>query len=98
MPVSRPTQFQVEMLCRMMSYAFTEIRILGWEGKSKRAADLADAFHNLPILLFSDEFDWDFFRNSFLRNYQENHPLSTFNYVAMLDKIEAGENPFKPKD
>ncbi|MBA2620784.1 MAG: hypothetical protein H0U87_06260 [Acidobacteria bacterium] len=97
MSVARPTQFQVEMLCRMMAYAFTEIRMLGWENNAERAADLADAFHNLPILLFDDEFDWDFFRNSYLKEYENKHSKSSFDYVAMLDKIKLGENPFAPK-
>ncbi len=97
MPVARPTEFQVEMLCQMMSCAFLEIRIFGWDGNAERAADLADAFQNLPNLLFSDEFDWELFRNTYLKNYQDNHSISSFDYVAILDEIQAGVNPFKPK-
>lgn len=96
--VARPTIFQVELLCEMMSCAFLEIRIFGRDGNAERAADLADAFQNLPNLLFSDEFDWDFFRNSYLKNYQDAHSTSSYDYVAMLDKIRVAENPFKSKD
>ena len=43
-----PTDEQRKLLCDMMHHAFVEIRSLGWEGKAAQAADLADAFHNLP--------------------------------------------------
>lgn len=42
------TDAQRRKLCEMMYAAFVEMRMLGWEGKSEQAADLADAFHNLP--------------------------------------------------
>jgi hypothetical protein len=73
-----------------MYHAFLEIRVLGWEGKAEQAAELADAFHNLPNLLFSDHFDWDSFRDLYLADYQQKYPRpqhGMFDYVARFDEI-----------
>jgi hypothetical protein len=35
-------------LCHLLHHALIEMRVLGWAGKSGQAADLADAFHELP--------------------------------------------------
>jgi hypothetical protein len=69
----RPTEFQAKMLCRMVGDALVEIRILNWQNNSEQAADLADAFHNLPYYLHSDIFDWDICRR-FLVNYEVKYP------------------------
>src|SRR5262245_12280316 len=45
------TEQQRQELCRMLFNALLEIRGLGSQGKAQQAADLADAFHNLPIYL-----------------------------------------------
>jgi len=87
----RPTDVQLQLLGEMLFKAFIELRALGWQGKAEQAADLADAFHNLPIQMFSDSFDWDLFSNSYLAAYQEKYPNRDFfyhDYVAMLDKIK----------
>jgi hypothetical protein len=66
--------------------------LLGYEGKAKQAHDLADAFHSLPELLWSDTFSFDFFRK-FLQDYQEQYQENCrFNYLAMLDAILKEEN------
>jgi len=87
-PDSRmPTERERQKLCIMLHFALLEIRLLGHEGKAKQAHDLADAFHNLPELLWSDVFSFNFFRN-FLQGYQEQYQEnSRFNYLAMLDEI-----------
>jgi len=82
-----PTEEQRQKLCEMLHRALLEIRILGWQGKSQQAADLADAFHNLPLQLWSEEFSFKFFR-IFLESYQEKYPTEMkFNYLAMLNEI-----------
>jgi hypothetical protein len=43
-----PNDRQREALCDLMCRAFVDIRALGWSGRAEQAADLADAFHNLP--------------------------------------------------
>lgn len=91
-----PTEKQKRLFGEMMLYAFLEIRTLGWEGKAEQAAELADAFHNLPVYMFSAEFDWDLFRYGFLKPYQDKysrHPDEVQrDYLAMLDEIEKAEN------
>jgi hypothetical protein len=88
------------MLCEMLHRALIEIRILGWGGNAEQAAALADAFHELPLLLHSQNFDWRFFRQ-FLHSYQSKYPRypaegsfkpgEYFDYLLLLDKIDKGQ-------
>lgn len=85
-----PTDAQRRKLCEMMHMAFVEMRLLGWGGKAEQAADLADAFHNLPTDIWSEDFSLQFFRDSFLGVYQRKYPVGrTRDYVAMVDEIIA---------
>lgn len=71
----------------MLTCALVEIRALGYQGRLEQATDLADAFHNLPAHLWSEDFSFSFFR-LFLQSYQQKYPEEvTFNYIAMLDGI-----------
>jgi hypothetical protein len=87
-PDSRmPTEEERKVLCKMLQNALLEIRMLGWSDKAEQAADLADAFHNLPVYLSSDSFSFEFFRN-FLQAYQIKYQKDAFfNYVNMLDEL-----------
>jgi hypothetical protein len=67
-----PTDAQRRKLCEMMHYAFLEMRLLGWAGKAEQAADLADAFHNLPTAMWQEHFSFQFFRDSFVGAYQHS--------------------------
>ena len=92
-PHPLPTESQKQMLCQMMHYAFVEMRALGWDGKTKQVADLADAFHNLPTEIYGiGSFDWTLLRDM-LQYYQDKYHvesyLGKFNYTLMLDKIRA---------
>ena len=79
-------------LCEMIYRALLEIRILGWNGKAKQAAELADAFHNVPNMMWNEVFSLDFFRN-FLEDYQQQFPDSEgVNYPKMFDKLFSEEN------
>ncbi|MBI5367873.1 MAG: hypothetical protein HZA54_12610 [Planctomycetes bacterium] len=82
-----PTDEQREKLCAMMGDAFLEIRMLGWTGQAQQAADLADAFHNVPRGMWSDEFSLRFLRDAFLSPYQEKYAERSFDYVAKVDEI-----------
>jgi hypothetical protein len=85
-----PTDTQRRRLCEMMHWAFVELRNLGWSGKAEQAADLADAFHNLPTYLWSDDFSLQFFRDAFLKAYQQKYPEGRIrDYVSMVDEIIA---------
>jgi hypothetical protein len=85
-----PTDAQRQKLCEMIHQAFIEIRLLGWDGKAGQAADLADAFHNLPRDMWRDDFSLQFFRDAFLSVYQKKYPTRIVrDYVAMVDEIIA---------
>jgi hypothetical protein len=86
-----PTELQKKMLCQMIHYAFVEMRILGWDGKSKQVADLADAFHNLPTEMYGiGSFNWTLLRGM-LQDYQDKYHGEKYsgkrNYTQMLDEI-----------
>lgn len=87
-----PTEDQRRRLCEMLHRALLEIRILGWGGNASQAGDLADAFHNLPIYMISQDFDVYLFRH-FLEVYQNKYPrpqsseVDYFDYVALLEDI-----------
>jgi len=86
-PDSRmPSDEERRELCQMLHLALLEVRALGLEGEAAQAADLADAFHNLPSHLWSDDFSFAFFRK-FLEAYDQKYAGRRFNYVGMLDRI-----------
>ena len=87
-----PTDAQRRRLSKMLSFAIVEMRFLGHAGKTEQAADLADAFHNLPIDMWSASFSWSFFRDCYLRAYQQKYTEISTDYVAMLDEIMATHN------
>jgi hypothetical protein len=87
-----PNDRERQELCKMLFHALIEIRNLGWEGKAERAGDLADAFHNLPVYLWSEQFSFGIFRQ-FLKEYQEKYAGSgLFDYVKDLDRIMIAES------
>lgn len=87
-----PTEAERQELCKMLRDALIEIRVLGFQGKSQQAADLADAFHNLPGYLWSDRFSFSFFRE-FLESYHDRYGYECMlNYVATLDDIIEGKS------
>ena len=90
-PDARPlTEDQRKKLSEMMYYAFLEIRLLGGENAAKQASDLADAFHNLPLGMWTDTFSLLFFRDSFLSVYQKQYPEKRArDYVAMVNEVIA---------
>jgi aminoglycoside phosphotransferase len=81
------TERERQELCKILFNALLEIRALGNEGKAEQAADVADAFHNLPIFLWSEQFSLNFFRR-FLEEYQQKYQeAGRFDYVKMLDEM-----------
>ncbi|MBI4854477.1 MAG: hypothetical protein HY819_21985 [Acidobacteria bacterium] len=81
------TENEQKGLCKMMHSAFLEIRHLGWQGKAQQSADLADAFHNLPLFLDRDDFSFEFFAY-FLKVYYKKYPdPNIFNYLSMLENV-----------
>ncbi len=85
---------QLDKLCEMMSFAFIEIRMLCNQGKTEQAADLAEAFHNLPKEMWTDPFDLLEYRNEFLEPYQKKYSgKSTRNYFDLATEIVLMGNP-----
>ena len=89
---SEPTEQQRHLFCEMMYRAFIEMRGLGFQGKSDQAAALADAFHNLPLMMYQPNFDWAMSRRYF-EAYNNEYPSGpetrTADYVAMHDRVQA---------
>jgi hypothetical protein len=86
------TERERQELCKMLFNALLEIRAFCFEGKTEQAAYLADAFHNLPIYLWSDQFSLSLFRK-FLEEYQQKYQdVGCYNYVKMFDEM-TGEKP-----
>jgi hypothetical protein len=87
-----PTDSQRQKLCEMIHVALVEIRSLCWSGKAEQAADLADAFHNVPDGIWRADFSLQFFRDAFLCVYKGKYPTTGgrfCDYVAMVDQIIA---------
>ena len=84
----RITDDQRQKLCELMYWAFLEIRMLGSTGKAEQAADLADAFHNLPREMWKPDFALEEFRTFFLKDYHAKYPEGKVrNYLADVDAI-----------
>ena len=85
-PDAKPlTDVQRRKLCQMLHMAMLEMRVSGWIGKAQQAADLADAFHNLPNAMWQEDFSLEFFRK-FLVSYHQKYPDS-FNYLSALEEV-----------
>ena len=85
------SEAQVSALLHLVYRAFVDIRLLGCEGSSEQAADLADAFHNLPLALRGGDFDWDF-HELLLAGYSEKYSSSKrpTDYDGLLKEIRSG--------
>src|SRR3989442_708533 len=53
-----PTEIERQRLARLIYLAFIDIRIFALDGRVEQARDLADAFHNVPLLMYSNEFSF----------------------------------------
>lgn len=90
----RLTNAQREKLCVLIYRALVEIRVLCWQKQPEQAADLADAFHNLPKDMWRDDFALEEFRHLFLKDYRAKYPGKAEGFLAAVDEIiELGENP-----
>lgn len=84
-----PSLAQQQKLSAMLATALTEIRALGRDGKHGQATALADAFHNLPIVMWTAHFSPKQFRQT-LEDYHQSFPGSGyFDYVQQLREVEA---------
>ncbi len=79
-------------LCELIGRAFVQIRGLSQRGDSRQAAEVADAFHSLPTMLYSPAFSWEaleVFFTSYHSRYPPARPGEYFDYLSALREIKA---------
>ncbi len=82
------TPQQRDQIGVLLHFALHEIQLRIGQKQYVAASDLAYACHNLPNLNLQ-HFDWHYFRRWFTR-FHELHGQLLYNYLAVLDTIEAG--------
>ncbi len=90
MDVRRPTEKQILLLDEMLTCALSEIRSLAMAGNAEQAAALADAFHNLPVVMHSEQFSFVHFRQDldrYVRSYPFSEGKSTYDYLEMYQRV-----------
>jgi hypothetical protein len=84
-----PTKAERRSLARMLYLAFCDLRMLALEGRSEQARDLAEAMHNVPLLMYSEDFSFRSFRD-FIERYQKKHAERLhMDYLKEWEKISA---------
>jgi len=84
-----PTDVERKSLSRLIYLAFVDIRALVLDGQPQQAEDLAEAFHNIPLLMHTDEFSFKAFRD-FLKGYQDKYADKVrYDYLQEWEKLNA---------
>lgn len=79
---------QRQKLCEMTYHASVELRSLARGGACEQAADLADAFHNLPNDLWRSSFSLEDFRDRCLKPFQSKYPRQgLWDYVDWVNEV-----------
>ena len=87
-----PTEAERQNLSRLMYLAFCDLRALTLDGQAQQAKDLAEAFHNIPLLMHTGDFSFKTFRN-FLERYQQKYEGQTrFDYLREWGRL-TGNSP-----
>ena len=86
---------QRKKLGELLHNALVEIRELGRAGKAEQAADLADAFHNMPNDMWDDDFALEQFCDLYLKGYQAKYSEGRiYDFTGLIEQIiKMGENP-----
>ena len=85
-----PTEGERKHLSRIMYLAFVDMRALLLDNAPQQAKDLADAFHNIPLLMHSADFSFSAFRTS-LDIYQKRHQGHLhIDYLQEWEKLNTG--------
>ena len=83
------TDAERQRLSRLVYLAFCDLRALAREGLAQQAKDLAEAFHNIPLLMYTSEFSFKAFRD-FLARYQQRYSGNLrFDYLKEWEKLNA---------
>jgi hypothetical protein len=84
-----PTEIEGQKLSRLMYVAFCDLRALALDGQTHQAKDLAEAFHNIPLLMHTGDFSFKAFRD-FLERYQQKYAdKARYNYLQEWKKLNA---------
>jgi hypothetical protein len=84
-----PSEAEQRHLSRLMYHAFCELRLLAFEGRNEQAHALADAFHNVPLMMYRDGFSHKVFR-LFLEGYQKRYEDKLgFDYLKEWEKLNS---------
>jgi hypothetical protein len=82
-----PTETERQKLSRLLYLAFCDLRGLALDGNVRQAKDLAEAFHNIPLLMHTGDFSFTAFRE-FLERYQQKYTdKARFNYLQEWEKL-----------
>lgn len=82
---------QRQDLLQLVYHALVIIRYVGGHGNAERAADLADAVHNLPVEVAGvHRFDWNCTRKRLARYERKHSGNPNGGFVALLDSIRRG--------
>jgi len=82
-----PTETERQRLSRLMYVAFCDLRALALNGQTQQAKDLAEAFHNIPLLMHTNDFSFKAFRD-FLETYQQKYAdKARYNYLQEWEKL-----------
>src|ERR1043166_3770047 len=81
-------------LCEVLYYAFLDLGGMSSPERALQASKLANALHNLPPLLFRDDFAWEKVEGP-LRYYQsqfyQTEATRGYDYLKMIAQIRKGE-------
>jgi len=85
------TEAERHRLARLMYLAFCDLRKLAREGQTEQAKDLAETFHNIPLLMHTNEFSFEAFRD-FLERYQHKYEGKLlFDYLYEWEKLNTAD-------
>jgi len=83
-----PAESERQSLTRLMYLAFCDLRGLSRDGKMEQARALAEAFHNIPLLMHTQNFSFRAFKE-FLQRYHDKFTKTQFNYLQEWEKLNA---------
>jgi hypothetical protein len=82
-----PTDAERKKLSRLIYLAFVDVRALILDGQSQQAKDLTEAFHNVPLLMYTADFSFKAFQD-FLMSYKEKYEgKARFDYLQEWEKL-----------
>ena len=76
----------------MIYLALVDVHSLLLNGQVEQATAIAEAYHNLPLFLYSDQFSFVALRAA-LQGYREKYgSAARVDYVAEMDRVAVGDS------